>query len=185
MKSGASLPSRSRNNKTGSPSSGEPVFLAVGRLRRTHGIAGEMVMEILTDFPERLRPHKEVFLGAQHKPIKIASVRPNGNSLLIRFEGYHTPEEAAALRTQMIYIRAESLPTLPEGRYYYHELLGITVKNAEGEVLGTLTEIVETGANDVYVVTQEKRELLIPAIESVVLEVNIAERWMRVQPPEW
>jgi 16S rRNA processing protein RimM len=172
--------------KTGSPSSGEPVFLAAGQLRRTHGLTGEMVMTILTDFPRRLRKGKTVFVGEKHEEMEVESTRQHNKDLLITFVGIETQEDANRLRNKILYIQASTLPDLPEGEYYHHQLIGLTVVDEQDKVLGELTEILETGANDVYVVKSSAgEELLLPALEDVILAVDVPAGRMRVKPPIW
>ena len=171
---------------TGSPSLGEPVFLAAGRLRRSHGIEGEMLMDVLTDYPERLTPGRTVYIGDSHEPAQIASTRGHNRELIIRLEGVENPEATSKYRNALLFVKATELPKLPEGEYYYHQLLGMTVLDEAGQVLGKLADILETGANDVYVVKSEDgKELLLPAIEDVILSVDLEQRQMRVRPPEW
>ncbi len=180
----ASHPDHEAN--TGSPSSGEPVFLAAGLLRRTHGLTGEMVMTILTDFPRRLLKGKVVYLGEKHEETRIAGVRMQNKDMLITFEGYDSVEAANRLRNKTLYIKADSLPELPEGEYYHHQLIGLEVADEKDNLLGQLVEILETGANDVYVVkSKEGSEVLLPAVEDVILEVDLAAGRMRVKPPTW
>jgi 16S rRNA processing protein RimM len=174
------------DGSTGSPEKGEPVFVALGYLRRSHGIHGEMVMDILTDFPERLRPNRPVYLGEEHAPHRLGTVRMANKVMLVSIKGYTNPEEAARFRNTYIYIRADSLPALPEDAYYYHELVGMAVLDETGKPLGELKEIIETGANDVYVVRNEDGdELLLPAIADVVLNVDIERQEMIVRPQSW
>ena len=171
---------------TGSPSPGEPVFLALGRMRRTHGLQGEIVMEVLTDFPERIRAGRTVYIGEQHEPLKIAGVRGHNREKILRFAGFSTPEEAARLRNLMVYVKAAELPQLPEGEYYHHELIGLSVVDEAGQPLGKLAQILETGANDVYVVeTPDGKELLLPAVEEVILDIDLEKQELRARPPEW
>jgi 16S rRNA processing protein RimM len=171
---------------TGSPQPGEPVFLAVGFLRRPHGVEGEILMEVLTDFPERLRSGKLVYVGEDHLPMRITHRRTQDRALLITFPGIDTPEAAGNLRNRRVYIKADSLPDLPEGQYYHHQLLGLRLLDEGGLEIGVLTEIIETGANDVYVATSvEGKEILFPAIESVILGVDLVRNEMRVKLPDW
>jgi len=166
----------------GSPSPGEPVFLAVGKLGRPHGLRGEIFLRILTDFPERLAPGVMVFLGPDYQPIEIKSQRWHRNALLLSLAGYHTPEDVAALTNQYLFVKAEDRPVLPEGEYYHHEMIGLQVLDEQGQVLGTLSQILETGANDVYVVLPHQGpEILLPAIEDVILEIDLGQRQMRVR----
>ena len=173
--------SPAKAGKSGSPSKGEPVYLAVGLLRRPHGVQGEILMEVYTDFPERLKTGTTVFLGAKHKPANLRRTRQHNEGLLMSFDGVDTPESAGLLRNQLVYVKTADRPALAKGQYYHHQLLGITVFDDAGIPLGKLTEIIETGANDVFVVTSDNnQELLLPAIKDVILDVNVEEKAMRV-----
>lgn len=178
--------SNEQDPTTGSPSSGEPVFLAVGRLRRPHGVTGEILMDVLTGFPERMRSGKLVYVGDNREPMRLAGVRGHDREMIVRFAGIDTPEAAGEFRNAMLYVKASELPKLPEGEYYHHQLLGLSVVNEAGEALGSLIDILETGANDVYVVkTSDGKELLLPAVDEVILGIDLERREMRVRPPEW
>jgi 16S rRNA processing protein RimM len=187
MKRRRSQPSQPpENESTGSPGQGEPVYLAVGFLRRAHGVRGEMIMDVLTDFPERLRPGNTVYLGDSREAVKIDAIRQNDRTVLVHLDGVNSPEDAARYRNTTMFIKAEGLPRLPEGSYYHHELLGLSVVDENGQALGTLEQILETGANDVYLVrTPESGELLLPAVDDVILNVDLERREVRVRPPEW
>jgi 16S rRNA processing protein RimM len=167
-------------NAPGSPD-GEPVYLVVGFLRRAHGVHGELIMDLHTDFPERLRRGKKLFVGEGRRPMTLLGVRPHANGMLVKLKGVETPEEAGQFRNQWVYVRASEVPSLPEGKLYQHELLGFQVVDESGNTLGELAEILETGANDVYVVKDSNgRELLLPAIPPVILELDPGRRLMRV-----
>ncbi|HJS20907.1 MAG TPA: ribosome maturation factor RimM [Anaerolineales bacterium] len=167
-------------NSSGSPD-GEPVYLTVGFIRRPHGVQGEMVMDPHTDFPERMKSGRKLLVGEQHKPLTLASVRPHQASLLVKFKGIETPEAAGQYRNQWVYIKADEAPQLPEGQLYQHELLGFQVVDETDQSLGELVEILATGANDVYVVKDDSGgELLLPAIPSVILDLDPVRRLMRV-----
>jgi len=165
----------------GSPSAGEPALLVVGKIRRPHGVGGEALVEIYTDFPERLAPKTLIFVGAAHQPLTIRKRRPHKDGLLLAFEDITTPEQVGLLRNLMISIPAADRPPLPEGEYYHHQILGLSVVDEDGQELGKLAEILETGANDVYVVTRDDgTELLLPAISDVLLDVDLPRKTMRV-----
>src|SRR5512139_4086674 len=89
----------------GSPSSGEPVFLAVGKLHRAHGVHGEIIMEVLTDFPERLKTGVTLFVGKDHQPVRLNSRRWHNQNLLVSFEGYSNPEAINVLVNQLVQVR--------------------------------------------------------------------------------
>jgi 16S rRNA processing protein RimM len=171
----------SSNAGSGSPSAGEPDYLVVGYLRRAHGLRGEMVMEIHTDFPERLKPGTKVFVGDQYLPMVISETRFHNEGLLVKFNGVDTPEDAGRYRNQSVYVTAADRPPLPKGQYYHHELIGFDVVDEKKTSIGKLTEILQTGANDVYVVTRtDGSEILLPVIPSVVLDIKADRRLIRV-----
>jgi 16S rRNA processing protein RimM len=154
----------------------------VGFLRRPHGIRGELIMDIHTDFPERLRAGTKVFLGEEHRPAKLASARPHGTSLLVAFQGLgSTPEEVGRLRNTGVYVTTADRPPLPDGKVYQHQVLGLRVVTDEGRELGQLVDIFETGANNVYVVkTAEDKEILLPVIPDVVLGIDLEKGEIKV-----
>jgi len=167
-------------NASGSPD-GEPVYLTVGFLRRPHGVNGEIILDLHTDFPERLKSGRKLFLGEEHKPMTLVSARPHAKGMLIKFKDVETPEDVGQFRNQWVYVKASEVPPLPEGQFYQHELFGFSVLDESDNLLGELVEILETGANDVYVVKDaDGREILLPVIPSVILEVDPARRLIRV-----
>jgi 16S rRNA processing protein RimM len=165
----------------GSTAVGGPVFLAVGKVRRPHGVHGEVVVEIYTDFPEHLSSNQPIYVGEKHIKLDISSRRLHNEGLLLSFVGITTPEQAGRFRNQVLSIPTSNAFQLPKGEFYFHELLNLEVVDEAGFLLGTLTEILETGANDVYVVTDASgRELLLPAIPDVILNVDLDARIIKV-----
>lgn len=171
----------STNANTGSPN-GEPVYLVVGLLRRPHGVRGEIMVEIITDFPERLKVGETFYLGDDYMPVTIATRRMHNKGILLSFEGINDRDEIGAHRQKYLYVDLNDWPPLPEGEYYDFELIGLEVIVEEtGQVLGELVEILETGANDVYVVESDSgQEYLLPAIPEVVLDINLDTEQMKV-----
>ena len=173
---------QAKKSVSGSPLDGEPEYLVVGHLRRHHGVHGEMVMEVQTDFPERLKTGLEVYVGDSHERMIIDGARFHNEGLLIKFQELNSPEAGSRYRNQLVYVRTIDRPVLPDGQYYHHELIGFNVVNEEGDLIGTLTEIMQTGANDVYVVKQtDRKEVLLPVISSVILGVEKNSRQIRVK----
>lgn len=161
-------------NEAGSLTSGEPAFLVVCRVRRVHGLRGELLMEVLTDFPERLQVGLVVYAGREHKPYHIQSLRPHGQGLLVAFDELNSSEQAKELRDQFIFVRAEDRPPLPEGEYYHHQLLGLKVIGDNGQIYGIVKEILTTGANDVLVVLPPSgNDILLPVIPEVVRHIDL------------
>ena len=177
------MPPRKKISSTGSgsPSTGEPVYLAIGHLRRPHGVHGEIVMEVHTDFPERIKKGMKVFVGESHDAMVIEGARFHNEGLIVKFHAVDSPEDVGRLRNLWVYVASADRPPLPEGQYYFHELIGLQVVDDTDDLIGELTEIIETGANNVYVVTRaDKSEVLLPAIPSVILDVDMGRRLMRV-----
>jgi 16S rRNA processing protein RimM len=159
---------------TGSPQPGEPVFLVIGKLRRPHGVHGEMIMDILTDFPERLKAGMTVFVGEEHKPYKAKTWREHQKGSLVSFFDFTTPETVGILRNQLVYVKTSELPALPQGEYYHHQVIGLRVVDESGAELGSVTDVIATGANDVFIVKQEGgSEFLLPAIDEMVLNIDL------------
>ena len=165
---------------SGSPK-GESIYLAIGFLRRPHGVQGEVIMDLHTDFPERIKPGRKIYIGEKHEAFTIGNVRAHANGVLVSIRGFDTPEASGRFRNQWVYVKSSEVPALPEGKFYKHELIGLTVMIDDGNKLGLLNEVLETGANDVYVVQKEDgKEVLLPAIPDVVLDVNMDDRIMKV-----
>ena len=169
----------SNAKNTGSPAGG-PLYLSVGFLRRPHGVKGEIIMDLHTDFPERMKKGRKVFVGEDHKLMTLTNVRPHQSGLLVKFDDIDTPEDAGLYRNQWVYVQTKDVP-LSQGQHYKHELLGLKVVDEQDNLLGELVEILETGANDVYVVRNDSgKELLLPNIPSVVLDLDIDRGTLKV-----
>lgn len=170
------------DQSTGSPDSGEPVFVIIGKLRRPHGLHGEMIMEIHTDYPERFSTGKTIRVGHQQTPLLIRSIRPHNEFLLIAFEGYNDPEELSIFRNQSVYIDTKEIPDLPAGDYYHHQLIGLQVISENEQQIGMVVEILVTGANDVLVVQQkDNKEVLLPYVSEYLIEVNLDLGYLKMR----
>lgn len=163
-----------QNQDAGSLESSEPVFLAIGKLRRPHGLNGEISMEIYTDFPERLVPGVQLFVGEAHLPIHLVKARQHQELLLVTLQGYQNREAVGALRNQIVFVPVAELPDLEEGEYYHHQLIGLKVIGESGQYLGQIEGILETGANDVFVVrSEDQAEFLLPYLDSLVIKIDL------------
>lgn len=171
-------------NLAGSSPLAEPAFVLVGMLQKPHGVRGEIEMRILTDFPKRMRQGRKLYLGVEKKLIVLKAARPKMSVLLLTFEGIESPEEAQLLTNQEVFVAVRELPELPEGEYYHHQLIGLPVF-ADGKAFGKLIDILETGANDVYVIEDvDGNERLLPVIPSVVKSIDISQGIIEVEVPE-
>jgi 16S rRNA processing protein RimM len=178
--------SKKRVNLTGSRQNSEPAFLVLGKLRRAHGVKGEIPLELFTQMLELLIPDKIVFIGEDHQPLTIEKTRWKQDLLLIKFKGIHDRAIVSKLTNDLVYVKESQLPPLPAGEYYFHELIGLDVYEPDGHYLGVLDQILETGANDVYLIqNDDKEEVLIPATEETILEIDPDQEKMIVAKMEW
>ncbi|ANU22882.1 16S rRNA-processing protein [Planococcus donghaensis MPA1U2] len=154
----------------------------VGKIVNTHGIRGEVRVLSRTDFPEErfaVGTKLGLFTPDAKKPImvKIASHRQHKNFELLTFEGYPNINDVEPFKESYLRIAEHDLTELEENAFYHHEILGCAVYSTEGQELGKITEILETGANDVWEVTPEKgKKHYIPYTEEIVKEVDIDEK---------
>lgn len=170
---------------SGSPGTGEPDYLVVAKVLRPHGIHGEMLLETITDFPERLAVGTQVSIGRSHDVHTIEAVSPHGRNLRVKFEGVDSPESARGYRHEVVYVTAADRPPLPNGVYYHHQLVGCEVVDESGKELGILANILQTGANDVFVVRSDAGgEFLLPFLKSVVLQIDLGMRRIQTRIPE-
>jgi 16S rRNA processing protein RimM len=166
---------KAKNQKeAGAPSTAPPAFLLVGKLHRPHGVKGEMIMSVLTDFPERLKPESVLFMGPERTPVTIQSLRHHNRGMLIYLEGYNSREQVDRLRNFELFVRTDDRPPLPDGEFYLHQILGLKVVSDEGLALGVVSDWLETGANGVFIVRDEEgKEILLPDIDDVVLKIDL------------
>ena len=165
----------------------EPRYLAVGRVLRPHGVRGEVRVQVLTNFPERLEQRAAFYLAhpdssedVQRHPVE--GMRFHQQLLLLKLEGCDDRNAAEELRDLLVQIPVEEAAPLEEGEYYHFQVIGVEVETESGEGLGREAEVLETGANDVYVVRGPRGEVLIPAIESVVRVLDVEAKRMVVSP---
>ncbi len=158
----------------------EPQFLVVGRVLRPHGVRGELRVEIHTDYPERFAEYGHVYIGEPLTRYKIKKHRFHHDLVLLTVAGIDNRNQAESLRGQWVWIHRENAIPLQEGEYYTYQVLGLHVITDAGVELGQVAEIIETGANDVYVVQGRTGQVLLPAIPEVVVQVDIPAQKMIV-----
>lgn len=166
----------------------EQVRLTVGRIGGAHGIRGEMRMHILTDSPEHLHTLKTVYLGERDTQIELENVRLTDKGALIKLVGTDTPEAAAKLSGLNVKIAGSDARPLEPGEYFLFQLIGLKVSGEDGELIGTVKDLIETGAHDVLVIGERPDspdDLLVPNHPEFVLEMDPTEGTMVVRPPRY
>jgi 16S rRNA processing protein RimM len=157
--------------------------LRIGRVLKAHGVKGALRVELLTDFPDRFAPGREVMIGGRR--LTIARSEGQGGSLLVLFEGINDRDAAAQLAGGYCTVPLSQARPLPAGRYYHFQLVGLTVVDAhQARELGQVAEVLTYPANDVLRVTGRDREILIPMVRSVVRSIAPAEGTITVDLPE-
>ncbi|CAN5867419.1 ribosome maturation factor RimM [soil metagenome] len=152
--------------------------MVVGFVRGLHGLRGVLRVEVLTDSPQRFEPGSVVYAEGSSQPLTVSQARPAGPGLIIHFSELRDRNAAEALRDT--YLEAETAG-LPEQTWYWHEIVGCQVETTTGEPLGTVDDVMRVGEAEVYVVKGGQRgELLVPAVQSIVVELAPAEGRLRV-----
>jgi len=155
----------------------------VGRVLGSRGLAGEISVEVISDSPDRFSSGGVLFLEGRSYRIERSSRLSRGN-MALKLEGINTRSHADNLRGQSLTVPEEMVPAPPEGVYYHYQILDLQVYTREREYLGRVTEIFSTGVNEVYVVSGDGREVLLPALEDVILDVDVGAGEMTVDLPE-
>ena len=157
--------------------------LRVGVISSTHGVRGEVKVYPTTDDVNRFKKLKTVILdtGREQMTLSIESVKFFKNMVILKFDGVDTMNEVEGWRQKDLLITRDQAIPLEEDEFFITDLIGLNVVTDEGETLGTLTDVMETGANDVYCVkTPEGKELLLPAIRDCILDVDLDKEEMLV-----
>lgn len=151
-------------------------LLQVGVITTTHGLKGEVKVYPTTDYPERFEEIKEVLLdtGRTKLPMEIQSVRYFKNLVILKFKGINDINDIEKYKQCSLWVTRENATPLYEDEYYIADLIGCKVFLEDGSAFGELVQVMETGANDVYVIeTTEGKEVLVPAIKDCILDVDI------------
>jgi 16S rRNA processing protein RimM len=168
----------------------EPRFLLLGEILRPHGVRGELRMRILTDYPERINQLEKVYLAEESDSddpdaYRVQHMRMHQSYGLLKLEGVDDRDQADRLREMLVMVPLENAVPLDEGEFYLYQLIGLSVRTTEGEMLGKITDVLETGANDVYVVESATYgEFLMPVTDETVLQTNIEQGFILVNLPE-
>ncbi len=158
----------------------EPRFLTVARVLKAWGLHGELKLQVLTDLLDDLLQLKTVYLGETATPHQVDRFWWHRKDLLLKLRGCDNRTQAEALQGQLVHMKLEDAAPLGPGEYYAYQLIGLKVVTLEGQDLGVLDEILETGANDVYVVHGPRGEVLLPARVEVVRQVDLERGVMTV-----
>lgn len=162
-------------------------LVAIAKIARPRGIRGEVIADLLTDFPERfegLKAVTAVLPDGERRELEIDGLRFQNGRILLKLAGIDSIETAESLRDAEICIAESDAVELEDGEFYDWQLEGCVVETAEGKSLGKVREVMRTGGTDILVVTSGEKEYLIPFAEAICTDVDIEKKIVRVDPPE-
>ncbi|MNW45826.1 Ribosome maturation factor RimM [compost metagenome] len=165
-------------------------LLTVGKIVNTHGIRGDVKVLLHTDFPEvRFAPKSSLTMihpeNGTQIVVTVASARPYKGMYIVKFNEYNDINVVEKYKGYELKVAKENSVQLPKNEYYFHEIIGCRVVSDEGEELGVIEEILRPGANDVWVVKlPNRRQLLLPVIDDVVLDVDVSAKLVKVHVME-
>lgn len=168
----------------------QPKYLLIGVILRPHGVIGELRMKVITSYPERISGLKTLFLADSPNSTVVTQyalerVRMHQEYALLKFKGIDDRDQANLLRQLFVMVAIEDAIPLDEGELYLYQLIGMTVQTDEGETIGSLTEVLETGANDVYVVdSPQYGEVLVPATDQTIISTDTTQRIITIHVME-
>jgi 16S rRNA processing protein RimM len=161
-------------------------FITIGKILKTQGRAGAVRVLPLTDYPERFKVESKVYVSLKgtRTVMSIEESFPHQKYIIIKFKEISDMSAAEEIKGGILEITRAELFPLPEHTYYIFDIVGLTVSDKSRGRLGEITEVIQTGANDVYVVETGAKPLLIPALKQVVKEIDLPGRHMVVDLPE-
>lgn len=164
-------------NQRGSEShNSEPPFLVIGEITKPHGVRGEVRVFVHSDDPQRFKRLSTVYIGEDDpQPIQVEKARLQNGMAIVKFAGVDTREVAETLRGQLLQVAMDEAIPLQDNEYFLFQLLDLAVVTDEGQELGQLVEIIETGANNVFLVQSEHGEILVPDIPDVIQSIDFEQ----------
>ena len=162
-------------------------YLSIGKIVGVHGVKGALRVSSYAESPSIFQPNILLLLKNDEgleKRCPVCWAKPHTKGLLVALKGVHDRNCAASLIGFEIFIEKALLPELEEGTYYWSDIIGLAVYDTKDAYLGRVTSVFPTGSNDVYVVRHNDEEILVPALEWVVLAIDLTAGCMRVDLPE-
>lgn len=151
-------------------------YILVGKIINTHGVKGEVKLYPYTENIKRFSDLKTIYIGEEKSSIEIEGVRYHKNMALIKLEGLDNMNDVIFLKGEKVYIDEVDRIKLPKGKYFIYELIDCKVFDMEGNSLGYVKDVLQNSSNDVYIIKDNKKEYLIPAVKEFIKEINISEK---------
>ena len=159
----------------------EPRFLVIGQIAKPHGVRGDVRVVLHTDLPERYTWLEEIYIGERDpRPVPVEYARFHKKWVLLKLVGYDDRNAVESLRGQLLQVREDQAIPLEEGEFFLFQLIGMSVISEDGDLLGELVKVIETGANNVFVVHGPQGEILIPDTAEVVRDIDFEKNRISV-----
>lgn len=167
----------------------QPEYLLLGRILRPHGVRGELKIQVATDYPERIAELETVYIASDMnaenpRPYAVQAARLHQGYVLLTIKGIASRNDADKLRGSYVMVNVADAVPLDEDEFYLYELIGMQVVTEDGQELGAIAEVMETGANDVYIVRSDTGTILLPAHEETVIEYDFDARTVTMRLPD-
>lgn len=160
----------------------QPPYLVVGEILKPFGYRGEVKLKIITDYPANLIKQKTVYIGPNARAFQVERARLHSSYILMKFVGYDSDTSVAKLRGELVQISQAQAAKLNQNQYFHHQIIGLNAVTENGEPLGAVEQVLETSANDIYLVrTPAGKEILLPAIKSVIKKIDLESKTMTVE----
>lgn len=168
---------------TSGPPADHDEWLVVGEFVGPFGIHGEIKLRPLTDFPERFERTQTIYVGEQHTPYRVEQAHMHKQLVLLRLAGISDVDAAERLRGEQVWIPASELTPLQADQFYLHDVVGLRVQHVNGQPLGVVTDVVSTGASELFVIRDPQgKEVLLPVVKSFVKQIDLAQGIVLVDP---
>lgn len=159
-------------------------YLEIGKIVSTHGLKGDIKVLPWCDDSEFFELFDRFLIGNQKKEYEVVFSKEHKNIMLVHLKGIDTIEDAQKLREEIIYINRDDVE-LPEGTYFFQDLIGLEVRDADTDkIYGTINDVQHTGANDIYEVRSENNSVWIPAVPQVIEKTDIENNTLLIRPME-
>ena len=160
-------------------------LIVIGKIGAPHGVRGEVRIISLSDFPDRFESLKKVYME-DSTTLDVESMKYNKQFIIMKFKQFNERNDITPFNGKLIHVKRSEVPPLFEGEYYTFDIIGLAVYDENDELVGNITEILKTGSNDVYIVSQkgQSKQILVPALKTVVTEIDIVNGKMKIILPE-
>ncbi|CAN5589640.1 hypothetical protein BH23CHL4_BH23CHL4_23290 [soil metagenome] len=165
----------------------DQVRLAVGLVIGAHGLQGELKVRPLTGDPDQFETFQQFYVGDESQPRKVRGVRFHAGNVLLRLTGITSPDAVNQLRGAVLRVPGTAVRPLEEGEFFLYQLIGLEARTEQGDVIGVVVDLMETGAADVLVIEDQatRQQTLLPNLPDVVLEIEPGHGFMIVRPLEY